>query len=474
MMARAKKSKAEPVNVPPNAGTWQFRDHQEVALFTMDCNPSLGIFYDMGCGKTSIAIEWIRRALLNGMIEDALIICPAALIENWKANIDKHIMFEGVTAEDIARLRKAITVVSYQRTYKVWKKDVHHRNGEVSVKKGWDIRPELDRMWGAIFVDESQNIGNHSSAQANAAMTLAYHAPFRYCLSATPVHGGGGKEDYAKLFGQIQFLEPGIFRCWDDFCKRCVLAMDKWHKPSLYNVKVCTKLLTDHSIVCRIQDVLDMPERTFIDLECELLEKQVYKDIHGKREGHYGMEPMQAGARGMKMLQICSGSMKRAPEEGGPMTLRTSKDDTLKEILTGTSDKVVVFCMYTASVDRVMALAKKCGRNPLRFDGTAKKGAERQFQDGPKDLICAQYAVGGPGVDLFASHTCVFYEPCSSAEKFEQAHGRIYRQGQVNRCIYYYLVTPKTIEVKRLNTVREGKDVTNKMMAEWAMGELEF
>lgn len=44
----------------------------------------------------------------------------------------------------------------------------------------------------------------------------------------------------------------------------------------------------------------------------------------------------------------------------------------------------------------------------------------KDFQDGDARYIVCQYQSGGVGIDLFASHTMVFYEPTMSALLLEQ------------------------------------------------------
>ena len=77
-----------------------------------------------------------------------------------------------------------------------------------------------------------------------------------------------------------------------------------------------------------------------------------------------------------------------------------------------------------------------------------------------------QYQSGGVGIDLYASHTCVFYEPTMSSLLLDQAKARIRRRGQEKHCLYYHIVTDG-IDRRISDTVRSGVDVTNGMLDEW-------
>lgn len=449
---------------------YKLAEHQIYALEIMDSNSNCGIFYDMGTGKTMIALTWIYRALQDGRIQTALVVCPASLVPNWEDNVQKMLMFEGFTEEGVERLRKSLTFTSYQKMYKTEKIAVGHRDGQTTYKKSISLRPEVDRIWGVIMVDESHNLGTHSSVQTKAALTLARLSKYRYIFSGTPCDGGKGIENFSKLYGQLKFLEPDIWKNWTQFCNRYVTAYDRWHNPISYDIPSCRALMYNHAIVCRLEDCFDMPDLTETMIPCPLAEKKVYKDLLDSNYEPYNIDLEMAGTKYTKMLQVCSGSMKRTPEEGGPMTFRSSKDDVLLDLINSTSDKVVIFCNYHASVNRCAEICSKSGRKTVIFDGHSKGPTWKEFQNGDATAIVCQFASGGEGLDLFASSHLVMFEPCRSARLLKQAKKRIYRKGQTKNCDIYFLYTPSTLEVKTWDTVRAGADVTDEMLDDWAHG----
>lgn len=447
-------------------------EHQTYAVEMMDANDALAIFYAPGCGKTAIAIMWVVRALRDGRIRNALVVCPASLVGNWERSIMTADEFEGIRPEDVALMKKCVKVTSFQKVYKTERKAIKHRDGQTTYKRVISLRPEVDREWGAVIVDESHCIGAHNSVQTRSCLTLARLAQHRYIMTGTPVSGGKGKEDFAKLYGQLKFLNPLIWSSWTQFSNRYVTEVDRWFKPMSYDIPACRALMQEYGIVARLEDCRDMPDKTDRMIPCELEEKKVYNDIKKGNIIPYGIDIEAAGSQYIKMLQICSGSMKRSTDDGDVMHLKTSKDVALADIIEGTDDKIVIFCNYRASVDRVADICRKAGRTTVVYDGRSKGNTWMEFQYGNADAIVCQYQKGGPGLDLFASHTMIMYEPCLSALLLEQSRARIWRTGQENHCTYTYLYTPGTIEEKVLTTVRQGVDVTNKMLEQWAHGEL--
>lgn len=436
---------------------YTFAKHQRFGKFMMDCNDSLALFYEPGCGKTAIALWWVRDALKDGRIEDALVVCPASLVPSWEQAITDMVKFEGFDEKDVDVLRTHITVVSFQRTYKKVRPS----------KRIIPLRDEVDKHWGAVIVDESHCIGSHSSIQGKAAIVLGCNADYTYALSGTPTHGRGGGVDFSKLYGQMQFLTKGtMWKNWTDFCSKCVVSYDNWRKPRKYNEELCKSIMEKHSIVCKLKDCFDMPPMIDKDVPCPLEARTAYTDLKEGRLEKYGLDIEVSGAQYLKMLQICSGAMK---VDDGLLELGTSKDDALKDILDGTDDPVVIFCNFRASIDRCAEICRKAHRKVQIFDGRSKGPTWMDLEKGRCNVLICQYQSGGAGLNLQSAHIMVMYEPCLSSLLMTQAKARIYRAGQDKRCLYYQLRTPGTIETKVWTSVLNGVDVNEKMLAEWAI-----
>lgn len=438
--------------------------HQEYGSALLDTLPSLGLFYGCGCGKTATVLDWVYRHVTKGEFSQVLVICPASLCENWLRSIDKMYDFEGYTQEGIEAVRSALTVISYQRTYRRVSIVTKHRNGTESRSYSHIIREEYDHHWDAIIVDESHGLGSHSSVQTRQILKLALKADHRVALSGTPVTGGGGRCDYSKMYGQVNFLDPGIFRSWKDFLARCVKSIDLWGNPKEYHESVCEEILNDHGIFVRLVDVFDMPSRISTEIPVKLSgdAKKAYKDFIEGRWYEWGVDVKVSGVQFAKLYQICSGFLYR--DDGSVLDFGTDKTKVLSDIIDGADGKVVVFCNYRYTIERLCSMYP----DAVRFDGTSDGPTWEEFQNGDARIIITQYSVGNAGLDLFASHLMVFFEPTLSALKLDQAQDRIFRKGQTNQCRYVHLYSEKTFEENAMKSVRKGIDVTHQMMEKWA------
>lgn len=439
-------------------------EHQRYGSSLLDCMDALGLFFGCGCGKTATVLDWVYRHVTAGDMTDVLVVCPASLCDNWTRSIDRMAEFEGYTQEGIAMVREAVTVTSYQKVYKRTVTEVRKRDGTVVKRAVYPLRPEIDRPWDAVIVDESHALGSHSSAQTKACLNLAKLCKHRVILSGTPVTGGGGRADYSKMYGQVNFLSPGFFGTWGDFIRRCVTSLDHWGNPQTYRTDVCERILNDHGIFVRIEDVFDMPDRIYTPMPVKLGKraKKAYDDVMHGRWTDWGFDVRVAGGQYVKLYQICSGFLYR--DDGEVETFETAKDDIVRQLIEDNDGKTVIFARYSHSIAKLRQILPEA----VVFDGDSKGPTWQEFQDGEARVIITQYQVGNAGLDLFASHTMILYEPPLSALQLEQAQDRIYRKGQVNQCRYIYLYTEGTFEQKALESVRKGVDVTNALMDKWA------
>jgi SNF2 family DNA or RNA helicase len=435
--------------------------HQELGIACMNTTDNLGLFYEPGTGKTIMALTWILGALKDCRIADALIVAPASLVANWEKDIEEATQFDHITEDDVKMLKRYVTIRSYQKLYRT-------STDKITERRKIYLREDMDKHWGAIIVDESQGLGGHSSVQTKVCLAMAQLADYRYILTGTPVNGSTktGGEDLSKLYGQFKFLRPNIWKNWTEWCKKYVLAYDKFYKPIKYDVEALHKIMNEMAISVRLRDCIDLPEEIRSNIPCPLMEQRAYKEIRSGATEKYGFEIKTAGGQFTKLLQLCSGSLKT--DAGVVNKYTTSKDDALKELLTDNPEPIVIFCLYTASVNRCYEIAKSIGRNPVKFAGPSKKPTWMQFADGTYDTIVIQYAKGGKGLNLQNSGLEILYEPCFSSDHLKQSLSRITRPGQTKICRFMFLYTPSTVEQKVLESVQNGQDVVAATFRKWS------
>ena len=430
----------------------------------MDECGSLGIFAEAGTGKTMIALTWIYDRLISGEIDDALVICPHSLIESWEFAIGKMAEF-GYSEDEIAIVRDAVTLVSYNS---VWVRNKNFRK-----KKGqrkYEIRPPYNKRWGAIFCDESHRLGDPYSVQTTVILRMIPLTNHRFPMTGTPDSG-----KYTKLYGQLKFIEPSLFEDFRQFDRRYVLAKDYFGNPTRYDEEALDSLKRSYGAVARLKECFDMPDSTETDVPVPFTAEglRAYKDMLKKTGSAYGINFQTAGVSSLKAKQVCSGFV--FDDHHNPRYLPNGKIEALEDIIESRDGKVVVFCHYIPSMDRVCGLLDKMKVRYVRFDASVRDPVWQDFQkDVSIKVIVVQYQRGAEGIDLYSADCMVFYETTPSAYILEQAKARIMRKGQTKKCSYYYLYTPhRSLEEKSMRSVRAGMDVSRLKMDQWADEERE-
>lgn len=444
--------------------TFTLARHQVYGSSLMDAVGSIGLFFGCGCGKTATVLDWVYRHVQDGSVSQVLVVCPASLRANWALSIDRMSEFEGYTQEGIAKVREAVEIRSYQGIYKRIRKVVQHRNGQESERTIYGLRDEVNHPWDAIIADESHALGSHSSVQTRMMLNLAKLSETRVTLSGTPVTGGGGRADWSKMYGQVEFLDPGFFGTWTKFKARCVRSIDPWGNPSTYNEAECERIINAHGIFVRLEEIRDMPDKIFTMLPVPMDPRAegAYADIRNGNVAPWGVDIKVAGGQYAKLFQICSGFLYR--DDGTVQDFKTPKEEVVRQLVEGADGKVVIFARFTRSIERLCAIFPQA----VRYDGKSKGPTWQEFQYGSAPILIVQYDSGNAGIDLFASHLMIFYEPTLSALQLDQAQDRIYRTGQTNQCRYWFLYSQGTYEEKAVESVRSGVDVTRSLMDKWA------
>ena len=407
-----------------------------------------------------IALTWIYERIMAGEIEDALVICPASLVGSWRAAITKMSEF-GYSDFEIGIVRDAITLVSYNS---VWE-----RNKQFARKKGthkYEIRPAYNKHWGAIFCDESHRLGDPSSVQTKVILRMASLTDHRFVMTGTP-----DSRRYVKLYGQLSFIEPSLFKDYRDFDRRYVLAKDHFDNPVRYDCDALESLKKEYGTVARLRECYDMPDYTENDVPIPFTAdgKRAYLDMLAMKKS-LGIDFSTAGVSNMKAMQVCSGFYYLSDDT--VVDLGCGKIDALWDIIEGRDSKIVVFALFTHSIDKICALLTKKGVSFLKFDSSVKDAVWRDFQSDPGiKVFVTQYQKGSEGIDLFAADTTVFFEPTPSAHNLEQAKARVMRKGQTRHCNYYYLYTPDSLEERRMRSVRSGVDESRELADKWAEEE---
>ncbi|KKN22410.1 hypothetical protein LCGC14_0915340, partial [marine sediment metagenome] len=414
------------INVKLENG-YQLRPFQEVAVEFVDCAGGDAIIADMtGLGKTWEAIGFIEYKRLH-----AIIICPAAIKENWRRHI------KNLTSED-AYICKGSTPSQWDVEYLINKKpryviinyDIFGKGLDVADRKDND-RKEIRFLWAEVLTaanydiavcDEAHKIKNTSANRTRATLHLE-NVKWLF-LTATPILNRP-----RELYSYLRLIRPGQYTSEDNFCNQYIF-MD----GSVRNVDRLRKSLSTIMIRRRREDVqkeLPAIERIYDWHELsdtardryEIALEGIYQQIaeFDSSTEEISITGLLAQITRLKQI-VAQDKVERIAELA--LELADSFEDSPTKLGEG---KVVVFSGFKAVA---RGIGKRLGHEAVVFDGDTKQEDRQryvdQFQSDPKiKFLVATGYVAGEGLDMTKAGYVIFSDFGWTPAYHQQCEGRI-------------------------------------------------
>ncbi|HDR15027.1 MAG TPA: DEAD/DEAH box helicase [Desulfobacteraceae bacterium] len=408
---------------------------------------------EVGLGKTIEACMVLKEYMMRGMVKKALILTPPALMSQWCEELSSKFGLSP-TSTETAGLR--------QNPEHFWK--THNLIvASLAMARNKIHRPLLSRIgFDLIIVDEAHHVKNDKTA--GWALINELKSRFLLLLSATPV-----ENNLMDLFSLVTLLKPGQLGTRTSYRKQFVLRGD----PTQPRNREKLRDLIGEVMIRNTRALADikLPPRhaSTVLVEGEPAEKELYTRLTDLvRKGfQYNMSRLSLG-----LLLQEAGSSPRAVRktllkmaahsevDGGikeqitklaklcEYVPATSKTARLLELLQMSSEKVLVFSRFRATLEEIASRLSDTGIGFSVFQGNMsteeKDRAVRKFQDGAEVMLCSE--IGGEGRNLQFCSTMVNYDLPWNPMKIEQRIGRIHRIGQTRPVHIYNLCAAGTAE----------------------------
>jgi hypothetical protein len=404
---------------------------------------------DMGLGKTVQVIALLLHLQTESSQCPSLLVVPASLIANWKAEIERfspslsmriaHPSERGIEGGDAVD-GCDLVITTYT----------------MLTRLGW-LR---EREWRLVILDEAQAIRNSGTRQSRAAKEL--RAQGRIALTGTPV-----ENRLSDLWSIFDFVNPGLLggaQAFGRFVKQMAsdAATAGGSNPygalrALVQPFMLRRLKTDKRVIA------DLPEKTEVNAFCGLSRQQAALYEQAARELAASIQQADGIQRRgivlafvIRLKQICNhpsqwiGDNRYEPEHSG-------KFGRLKEIceeLAERQEKVLVFTQFKAiTAPLADFLAGVFGRTGLVLHGETAVGRRRklvetfQRDDGPPFLVLSLKA-GGTGLNLTAASHVIHFDRWWNPAVENQATDRAFRIGQKRNVLVHKFVCRGTMEDK--------------------------
>jgi SNF2 family DNA or RNA helicase len=193
----------------------ELKPYQPEAVTKMVDRHKVLVAYEMGLGKTCMAIAACEELMETGKIKSpVLVIALASLKYQWAAEIKKFsnstpLVIDGSKTQREEQYEKALNWQTHKIDYIILNYE--------AVVNDWDIVRKL--YFSAIICDEATAIKGFRSKRTKKVKELAKDAGIRFALTGTPIENGKPEE----LYSIMQFVEPGLLGRFDLFDKTFIV-----------------------------------------------------------------------------------------------------------------------------------------------------------------------------------------------------------------------------------------------------------
>ncbi|MBC6112979.1 DEAD/DEAH box helicase [Pedobacter fastidiosus] len=446
----------------PKALTATLRHYQKDGLnwlnFLDDFNFGSCLADDMGLGKTIQILAFILSQREKVNHNTNLVVVPASLIFNWKAEVEKF-----------APSIKVKTIYGNDRTKTT---DTFDDYEIILTSYGTllsDIRFLKDYRFNYIFLDESQNIKNPESQRYKVVRML--QSRNKVVMTGTPI-----ENNTFDLYGQLSFACPGLFGSKQQFADLYSTPIDQF-KDSRRAEELQKKIKPFILRRTKEQVAKELPDKTEIILYCEMGEEQreVYEAnkkeiqdfISNKSEDELPKNSMHVLKSITQLRQICNSAALLA--DGKSYLQASSKIEVLLEQIESKAKnhKILVFSQFVSMLDLIKKQLEIRGIKYEYLTGQTKKRGEvvdsfQKNNDIPVFLISLK--AGGTGLNLTEADYVYLVDPWWNPAVENQAIDRAYRIGQHKNVMALRLICPDTIEEKIMKLQATKKDLVKNLI----------
>lgn len=441
-------------------------------------NPDCALLFEMGTGKTRTALEILRaRMNENKKILRTLIIGPAAVLYNWRNEIEKYtriplekvFVLDGSVADRIKMIRvlpkDSIFITNYEGFANPKLKEIFSFHP-----------PEF------LILDEAHRVKGISAMRTKALIAISdamnnLPVKYRMMLTGTPV-----LNNELDLFAQYRILDGGKRLGKNFFQFRAQFFEDKnrYMPKHSHFPKWVPKASSREQLKAKIGEIsmhaskdecLDLPPlvRVSVPVELSAEQKKAYNDM--KKEFlafcDKGVAVAQlAITKALRMQQILSGFLKL--DDGQIHRFEVNPrakalEDLLEDV--APQHKVIVWSIFHEDHEVVRTACKNLGFEYAELTGliSDKQAEIDRFQNDSKcRVMIASQAAGGTGVNLTEASYMVYYSRGYSLEHDMQSEARAYRGGsEKHKSITRIdLIADGTIDNLVLKALQAKKDLS--------------
>lgn len=438
-------------------------DYQRYCIDRILDTPMLGLFLDMGLGKTVITLTAIQELIYNRFaVSRVLIIAPKKVAEaTWSEEAAKwehlkHLRFSLILGSEQKRIRAIYApadVYVINRENVVWLVDY--------LRNGW--------CFDMVVIDESSSFKNHRAKRFKALTWIRPHVKRLVELTGTPA-----PNSLADLWAQLYLLDEGarLGRSITTFRESFFRANTHGGHFTTYEetegaAQEIQSRISDICISMKSEDYLQLPPLVYdvVPVKLDAKARKAYDEMEREMLLQIDEEIIDAGsaaALSNKLLQLCNGAV--YAEDGKWLTLHDCKIEAFMELIERLNNQpALVFYNFKHDRERLLTALTKAGKRVriLQKPEDAACWNRREL-----DVLLAHPASCAYGLNLQSGGNHVIWFGLNwSLELFLQANKRLHRQGQTATVFVHELAVRNSRDTDVIAALQD-KDTTQDALIE--------
>jgi SNF2 family DNA or RNA helicase len=404
--------------------------YQELARDFLRERRRAGLFLDLGLGKTAISLSALEPEHLP-----ALVVAPKRVAEHvwpkerslWRPDLSLALA-AGSPAQRQAALAAGadLTVISRDNLK--------------------DARPG----YRTVILDELSSFKNRGSQRWKAARRLCKDAEQVWGLTGTPTPNG-----LLDLWAQLLLIDKGerLGTTLTGYRNRYFFAAGQLPSGVVIDWRLrdeaeenIHRLISDICLYMAAEDELNIPAETYNVIDVPLPSRKHYEEF--RRDlvldleliGEEIYSAANAAVLSNKLRQVTSGFIFSDEQDGRYTRLHKAKLEALQEVVDGTGDNLLVFYNYIPEAE----MLREAFPQARMLDD---RDALAAWDAGELPMMLAHPASAGHGLNLqYGGHTVVWYSLTWDLELYQQANGRLIRQGQAHPVVVHSLECENTVD----------------------------
>ena len=436
-------------------------NYQQHCIDRIIDTPAIGLFLDMGLGKTSITLTALKKLKYEyWRTGKVLVIGPKKVVEStwskeaakWEGLSDLRFSFVlGTAKQRLKALEQPADIYLINRENTKWLVDLYRNR--------WPF--------DTVVIDESSSFKNHQAQRFKALKAVRPHIGRIVELTGTP-----RPRSLLDLWAQVYLLDGGqrLGRTISAYRDRFFVP-DKRSRTTIFSYapkpgaeEEIYRRISDICISMKTEDYLELPPLIYnefpvkLDTAAQNTYNRLERDALLQIDDETVITAATAAALRGKLLQLCNGAVYN--EEGGYTVLHDCKIEALLELIEMLHGQHAIICYnFKHDLERLQAALKATQQRVAVYRGPVEEDA---WNAGDIDLLLVQPASCGYGLNLQeGGHHIIWFGLTDSLELYQQTNKRLHRNGQPYPVTVHLLIAQGGVDedvVASLGDKADGQD----------------